>query len=254
VSSWAPSTSAVSGCGELGVAAPAPTGGRRSLVAIAVAALAIVVALGSMLVSWRALDQASDARDIANARGTEPPAVPVDAPTQNPTTDPVSTDPTDVPTAPDDPTTTGAVPTLNAQTQYTVKYEDESLKISAGCTEAMYIDLDEPRLGVASEIAEISFDTPCGSGPSTISLSPGVVGSAVDTAETTPADCNDKIRTSRLSETPQPARRGRVFCVMTNVDNARTSGDTWKMVIVEIASTAQDGTVTLRVDAWNIPD
>jgi hypothetical protein len=232
----------------------APTGGRRSLIAIAVAIAAVVVALGSLGISWRALDQAGDARDIANARGPAGPAA-TQEPATGPTTEPAPADPTDAPAVPVDPAATGPLPTLNAQTQYTVKYTGESLKmVVAGCTDEMYIDLDEPRLRVGLGSAELSFETECSGGTQTLKLVNGAVGSEAESPTTTPAECNEKIRTSPLGEIAQPARRGRVFCVMTNLDIARASGDTWKMVVVEVKSTAQDGTVTIQANAWNIPN
>lgn len=231
-----------------------PTGGRRSLIAIAIAITAVVVASVSVVISWRALDQAGDARDIANARGLQAPAA-TQAPTTGSTAEPPPVDLTGTPIEPVDPAVTGTLPTLNAQTQYAVKYTGESLKmLVAGCADEMYIDLDEPRLRVGLGSAELSFETECSGGTPTLKLVNGVVGSEVESPVTTPAECNEKIRTSPLGEIAQPARRGRVFCVMTNLDLARASGDTWKMVVVEVKSTAQDGTVTIQANAWNIPN
>ena len=55
-------------------AVPAPAAKRRlwPVLAIAVSTLALLLAGGAGLVSWRALDQANDARDIA-LRGGQPP-------------------------------------------------------------------------------------------------------------------------------------------------------------------------------------
>jgi hypothetical protein len=235
---------------------PTPVkGAKRGLIALAAAIAALVVASAALVVGWRALDQAGAARDIANARI---PSAPTGAPAQDATTGPpaaqLPTDPTGPATEPVDPAATGTVPTLNARTVYDKKYTNESLKMSAGCGDTVNIDLDEPRLRVATENAELTFDTPCGARTSTFTFTSGVAGSAVESADTTPAECNDKIRTSPLGEIPQPVRRGRVFCVMTSLDNARGSGDTWKMVVVEIKSTAEDGTVTIEANAWNIPN
>ena len=212
-----------------------------------------MIAVASAVVSWRALDQANDARDIADALGSreiiEPAAVPepADPPTTEPATAGAAGEPLDSGATP-------TVPTLNAQTRYETKYSGESLKLQGSCTDYLYIDLDEPRLRVESGKAELMLDVDCNGAASTLQMVNGVVGSELEAAVTTPAECNESIRTSPLGTPSQPVRRGKVYCFMTSLDTARTSGDTWKMVVVEIKSTAQDGTVTLVADAWNIPD
>lgn len=221
---------------------------RGSLIAIVAAGFALIVALTSAAISWRALDQANVARDIANARG-----LPAPAPTVGESAD-TPAQPTAATQEPVDTGETEPAPTLNAQTRYEKKYTGESLKLQTSCTEQLYIDLDEPRLRVESGKGELLFDVDCGGAASTLQMAEGVIGSELEAPPTTPTECNEHIRTSPLGTPSQPVRRGKVYCFMTNLDTARASGDTWKMVVVEIKSTAQDGTVTINADAWNIPD
>jgi hypothetical protein len=247
-----------SGASPTGQGQNAPTGARvrrskRGLFTLSVAVLALIVAFVSAALSWRALDQANDARDIANAGKGGVPVVAasgqvVGASTTEPSV--VGTPTGDVPTeAPAE----GEAPVLNAQTQYGGKYADQSMTIPAGCNDYVYIDLDEPRVGVDPGDADVQYFDPCGNDPATLGLSDQVRGSEAPTATVTPIECADRIRTSPLGQGKQPVRTGRVFCIMTSLGAAKSRGDTWKMVVLSIVATGQDGTVSVKASAWNIP-
>jgi hypothetical protein len=235
--------------------APAGARVRKSklgLVTVCVAVLALIVALASAALSWRALDQANDARDIAKAGQGGVPAgaasgQPVVASTLEPSA--AGTPTVDVPTEPAE----GEPPVLNAQTQYGVKYANQSMTIPAGCGDYINIDLDEPRVSVDQGDADVQYLDPCGNDPGTLALSDDVQGSEAPATTVTPIECADRIRASPLGQGKQPVRTGRVFCITTSLGAAKSRGDTWKMVVLSIVATGKDGTVSIKASAWNIP-
>jgi hypothetical protein len=220
---------------------------------MAMAAAALLLAVVSAGLSWRALDQANDARDIAAAgavgaqdadgRATQPTAT---APQDNGPA-------TEEPILPEDPAVTPQEPELNEQTEFKVKYSKELLRLRAECSYQMKADLDEPRVGVDSR-EDLIFNMACGGDTSSLVLADGVVGARVDSSTLTPADCADQIRTGALPpQGPTPARQGVVLCVKTSHAAASEQGITQKMVVLEIRGVAQDGTVTVQATAWDIP-
>ncbi|AGL17957.1 hypothetical protein [Actinoplanes sp. N902-109] len=147
------------------------------------------------------------------------------------------------------------MPTLNAQTQYKVKYTDQTLKVRPDCGYGVYVDLDEPRVQVESDVAELNFSNNCTTaGTIHFELSNDVFGSAVDSESVTPIECAEQVRTSPLAQgRDEPVRRGSVYCIMTSRNAAQASGISWKMVILSVTSTSQNDTVTLKVSSWDIP-
>ncbi|MEH1013409.1 hypothetical protein V6U90_09880 [Micromonospora sp. CPCC 206060] len=217
--------------------------------AIAVAALAMVLALVSLLVSWRALDQAGVARDIARAGGgAEPSQSPV---ARTPAAQDAITEPAREPTSGAEPGTT-VEPSLDLRTRYTAKYEKVTLILRAGCDSSLDIDLDKPEVRVTNG-EDLRFSARCGANPSLFALV-NSRGSQADTPLLTPADCNVRIERAPIGpDITVPARKGVVICVKTSLADARQSGDTWKMALVEVTGTSDDGTVTIEVTAWDIP-
>ncbi|GAA4686373.1 hypothetical protein Prum_016930 [Phytohabitans rumicis] len=218
--------------------------------------LALLVALGSLMAAWRAVDQAADAKQfaLAGGSGTAPGAtqpLPVSA---APPSDaaPADAAPTDAPVDPGTPSGTGAPP-LDERTVYTVKYDSETLTLkTTNCSDQMYADLDEPRANVGSAGADLVLNTSC-SGPSFLKLWSGVEGSTSASPGRTPHDCAEAIRTSPLGEAPVPARKGTAICLTTSFEAAQERGDNQRLVLVEITGVADDGAVTIRSRAWNIP-
>jgi hypothetical protein len=232
----------------------APPGSRRGTIAVGVALLALIVSLASAVFAWRAIDQANDARDMAlagggrSSPGTDPAGGGV---TTAPTTDAGPAATTKAPAA--DPNATPAAPVLNEQTKYRVKYTKRAMNLQTRCGSDLYIDLDEPRVRVDASVAELSFSMPCGTDPAYFKLT-GAEGSAVESPKITPSDCNDKIQLSPVGDDVQlPARQGRVLCVKTSLGRADAAGDTWKMVVVEVTATGEDGVVSIEASAWDIP-
>ena len=235
---------------------PARSGGKPAqrrpwpaLVAVGVSVLALLFAVASAGLSWRAASKADEALDRVTglAAPVGQPSEPLPDPMDAPTTPPEPTDEPDV-------NATGAAPELNAQTQYKTHYTDQVMRLPSNCGDEITVDLDEPRVAVDSSAAEIRYTDPCGPTPAYFNLGEGVKGSEVDSDSVTPIECADRIRTSPLSGENQPIRRGQVFCINTSLNTARSSASTWKMVIVSVTAIAQDGTVSLTASAWNIPD
>ena len=213
----------------------------------AVAGVALVVALVSAFTSWRvtsSVDKLQTAVDNLAAPQQGAPAAPTTDATQPPTD---SADPPDT-------TPTGSVPTLNAQTQYTVTYTKKRMHISGACNDTVYIDLDEPRVQAPYQAAELSFNNACSPDtPPKFTISAEVQGSEIQSDSVTPAECNNQIQLSPLARTELPVRQGQVYCIMTSLGDARTAGISWKMVALSVTSVAEDKTVALEASAWDIP-
>ncbi|HET8659096.1 MAG TPA: hypothetical protein VFM55_08880 [Micromonosporaceae bacterium] len=141
---------------------------------------------------------------------------------------------------------------LNPQTQYTVAYEKQELRLLTGSCSYMYIDLDEPRVGVSST-SDLRFQGSCSSNPSTLRVDEATAATA-ETATLTPQDCAERIRTGPLGEDASvPVRQGVVMCIVTSRTEAQTQGISQKMVLLEVRAVGSDGTVNVMVTAWHIP-
>jgi hypothetical protein len=214
------------------------------------AGLALLVAVVSMVVSWRALDQAQVARDIANAGGGGP-AGPAPTSRAEPTDD--GGPPATEPAAPLDPAITPGEPELNERTDYRLAYEKKTLRLRANCNRGMLVDLDRPEVGVDQQ--ELAFNGVCPGDPATLTLANGVRGSESPRPSPSPADCNELIITGPIpNDTPIPVRQGVVLCLRTSFTAAQQQGISWKMVVLEIVGVGADSATTVSVTAWDIPD
>ncbi|WP_130400311.1 hypothetical protein [Micromonospora violae] len=219
---------------------------------IGVAVLALLLALGSAAVSWRALDQAQTARDIASARGPAAPSAPAAEPI--PSGPAVSADPEQTAASPEEPPRSpGTPPEITAETVYKPKYENQSLTLkTADCFAKMQVDLDEPRANVGSGKADVELG--CRNNTPWFELAPGVEGSEAAKAGMKPGECGDAIRSAPIAaQTRVPLRKGSWLCVTTNFQTASAQRDEWRMILVEIVSIGNDGAVVIRATAWDIP-
>jgi hypothetical protein len=217
--------------------------------------VAVIVALASMLVAWRALDQANDARQIALAGGTAAtPAGTGSGASAGASTATRSAPAIDATSAAAQvaPTLSGEPPQLTQRTVYTPQYEKQTLTLKASCS-SMYADLDEPRANVGSGDYDLMLKGPCGGGTANLVLGNDVSGSQEGAPNMTPQDCGDKIRTAPLGEVPVPVNKGIVLCIATSFAAAQKRGDVRRMVRLEITGVSADGAVTLQLTAWNIP-
>ena len=230
-----------------GASKPSKGDGRGSrLLVFGIAVVALVLAIISAGLSWRTSSRLNDALDELAS-----PLTASTTATAEPTQEPTTASPT-----PEEPTgeSPGAVPELNAKTQYKVRYTNETLRVSStDCSDLIYIDLDEPRVRSAQGIADLRFQKPCTVAPAGITLSEGVTGSEVESEAVTPTECADRIRTSPLAEGNHPTRKGQVYCIVTSLGAARSTAVTWKLVVLTATATAEDGTVTYKASAWDIP-
>ncbi|MFJ6198150.1 hypothetical protein [Micromonospora sp. NPDC092111] len=220
--------------------------------ALAVAVLALLLAFGSTLFAWRAVDQAKDAKSIA-LRDRTPDA----APTAPVTTVPGAAEsPSDPPSAPGDVSRSpGDAPLLTEQTVYEPKYEKQPLVLKSTCSYPMYADLDEPRAKTENADTEIRFNAGCGNEPASFRLLDGVEGSEAARPGMTPKECAEKIRSAPVGlNAPIPVRKGTAACVTTDYSAARARGEQWRMILVYVVGVANDGAATVEVSAWNIPD
>ena len=60
-------------------------------------------------------------------------------------------------------------------------------------------------------------------------------------------------RTAPVAGIGIPVRQGTVVCLQTSFSYARSHGDPWRIVLVEVTGVGNDGTVTVQASAWNIP-
>ncbi|WP_430788599.1 hypothetical protein [Actinoplanes sp. G11-F43] len=226
----------------------------RSLIFPVIAVLAFLLGAFAAVQSWRAAENTAEVLDRLAAPATVPPSVtpPEPAPVSE-AAEQQAEPSTEPPTEPAGDNTTGSAPVLDARTQYTDRYDSEDLRVPVDCNSAIYVDLDEPRMKVESSLAEFYYQNPCGTSTAFINLSDGVEGSVVTSTAVTPVECAENIRRSPMSSDRYPIRRGQVYCIKTSLDTARSSAVTWKMVLVEVTATGQDGTVTFRASAWDIP-
>ncbi|MCW3845146.1 hypothetical protein ONA70_34270 [Micromonospora yasonensis] len=231
-------------------AAPRPAGQGLTLLALGVAGLALLLAFGSAVFAWRAIDQAEDAKAIALQPGAA--AGPSATGGQPATSAPTSADSA---TPEDTPRSPGEAPALDARTNYRPRYEKESLVLKANCADSMYADVDEARAQNDSNGADIRFTRGCGNEPSTLRLEDGVEGTDVATSGMRPQECADKIRTALIAENQAvPVRKGTAICITTDYGDAKAHGRPWRMALIEVVGVANDGAATLQVTGWDIPD
>ncbi|RQX11014.1 hypothetical protein DLJ58_09850, partial [Micromonospora arida] len=228
--------------------------GRLGFVVIAVAALALLVSLGSAVVSWRALDQAQTARDIASARA--PVGSTDTGPAPAPSSSAAGTDSRPASATPEEPPSSpGTPPELSEQTVYEPKYDNQSLTLKpTDCFKEMEVDLDEPRANVGSNTTDMALNAGCPGAPF-VKLANGVEGSEAATAGMKPAECNNSIRSAPIAvDAEVPLRKGSWLCIRTNYAAAREQRDRWRMVLLEVVTINNDRTTVIRVTAWNIPE
>jgi hypothetical protein len=225
---------------------------RRRPLPILISLIALLLALVSAGLSWRASTKAQDAADRVTAfLATRTSAPQQTATTAKPADDqPAITATTEAP----GPAGTGG-PKLTATTDFKVNYADRVVTIPASCSNNIYVDLDEPRVQVPSDIGEVTFRRDCGAtAVEQLRMQEGVLGALMSSSAVTPGECVDQIRDNPLPLNDNaPATVGQVFCIQSNYSEANTSGLTWKMVVLTVTAIARDGKVGLKLSAWDIP-
>ncbi|MFI5907567.1 hypothetical protein [Dactylosporangium sp. NPDC051541] len=234
-----------------------PSGSSPGRTAVIVACVAaVVVSAVALLVAWRALDQANDAREIALAAGR--PAGAQTVVPQSATGTPeagATTAVTEAAPAQSLPGTyaTGEPPPLDQRTVFKVKYTKHTLTLKTSTYSTMYADLDEPRANVSSNGYDIALEGGTSSQPLKLKLGDDVTGSEAGAPAMTPQDCGEKIRTAPIGDATVPARQGAVLCITTSYAAARSRGDFQRLVLLEITGVTNDNAVTVELSAWDIP-
>lgn len=242
---------------------PARQRGVRGAWLVAVAALMVAIPAAALAVyaigkAGQASEQAREARAQAEslAGETGEPDTPGDAQGNVPTT-PAINEGDDQPAQSPTEASPDATPpdVLNPQATYTEKYADEVLNPQATEYNSAYVDLDEPRVGGDLSQADITLNLEFDNSVPYFSFGNDVVAArAPDTAELTPQDCRELIRTGPLPDGSEvPAQRGLVLCVATSPEGAAAQGITQKIVVLHVTALADGARATVHLDAWEIP-
>jgi hypothetical protein len=146
-----------------------------------------------------------------------------------------------------------ATASVRPDADFKIEYEKKALRVTpmSGC-ELRYVDLDEPRVGVAQAIAEFGYGGPCGGGPKPAIDVEDELPISMGNDNAIARDCAEAIRTGPINEPVVPADQTSL-CLLTSASAAEKEGITRKLVLVTIDSIAADGTLNLLVTAWNVP-
>jgi hypothetical protein len=132
--------------------------------------------------------------------------------------------------------------------QYPVAYAKEPLRPQFDCAAVVFLDLDEPRADAAEALADLRYESRCGTRLPQLSLGAGAAaGSRQASADTDAAGCDRAIRTSPLGRGLQvEVRKGGALCVLTAAVPA-------ELVLVEVIDVGGSGTAGLRATSWQVP-
>ncbi|GAA4927204.1 hypothetical protein [Actinoplanes utahensis] len=191
-------------------AAPPRRAGVTAAVLISVLALLTAAAAG--LFSWRTFQTV---RAVAPA-----PSVPAPAPERARPLEPVT---------------------------YPVSYAKESLRLDPACAAVVHLDLDEPRADAAENVADLRYESRCGSMPPRWSLGAGAAGGSRQAGADSDAQaCERAIRTSPLGRGLEvEVTKGTALCVLTAAEPA-------ELVLVEIVDVGGSGAAGLRATSWRV--
>jgi hypothetical protein len=216
----------------------------RSLSGV-LAGVALLLGLAALLVSLVALGRAGSARhnapSAAGSAGNPPPAV-VGGDTGG-------TSGTDT-TGTGGPGAASATGSIEPTALYRVRYQGQHLRIPIVRTTSNYdyndyIDLDEPRVGVIQDGADLWLSD-------TGSFSSDLPRAEVDSPNMSAQDCAQDIRTAPLTA-DVAASKGLNLCFLTDLGAASAEGITQKIVLLSVNSISRDDTVNVTVTAWDVP-
>jgi hypothetical protein len=235
----------------------APPRRRRPVLAWAIAVVAVTVALGTGGFGLYALGRADGAQQAAGtvARTPAPASANSAAPaaTDTPSTSTATTAPTTSATTPVAGSTPGQI---DPKAKFTEAYQQQQLTLRPASCNAVYIDLDEPRVGVEPTPADLYFTGSCNSGkaPTFTLQNDGGTASLAASPAVTPNDCAQAIRTGPINyQSSIPITEKLVLCVATSLNEAIKQGIPQRIAVVQVHSIGQDGTVDVIASAWNVP-
>ncbi|MEV0897806.1 hypothetical protein [Actinoplanes sp. NPDC049802] len=132
--------------------------------------------------------------------------------------------------------------------EYRVSYAKEPLRIQLACAAVLHLDLDEPRADAAENLADLRYESRCGTQPPQLSLGAGAAGGSRHASADTDAEgCDRAIRTSPLGQGLRvEVTKGTALCVLTAATPA-------ELVLVEIIDVGGSGTAGLRATSWQVP-
>ncbi len=196
-----------------------PRRSRRFGVALAVllSLVALLAAAGSGFLSWRTLE---------TVKAIVPSPAAAIAPSATATERPRPPDPA----------------------RYPVAYAKEPLRLDLVCAAVAHLDLDEPRAEAAENLADLRYESRCGSETPKLSLGAGAAAASRQVSGDTDAPgCDRAVRTSPLGRGLQTeVRKGTALCVLTAAVPAA-------LVLVEIIDVGGSGTAGLRATSWQVP-
>jgi hypothetical protein len=216
-----------------------------------VAAVAVLVSLGSLGVAAWALSKADNAVDTVAA--LPPPPGPPPGAQGTPAVDPTETEPATDPGAAEPTATETSNAPLNPQSVFKLFYEKRTLNVQTpdGCA-TRYVDLDEPRVD-AEGAADLSMSG-CSNGIPKMEFADGVVAAKGESAMT-PNECAEQIQFSALAATGNYAlRKGDAYCIQTSLAAANSRGDSQRMVVLTVTGVSADGLVTMQATAYVVPE
>lgn len=216
---------------------------KPNLLTLGVAALAIAIAIVSLIVAAAAFIRAGDDGDTVTAQPSAP------APTWAAPPSPTQSAAASVAPVPSDDTSRDPGQ-LQPDAEYPPAYENQTLTVQSG-SNYVDIDLDEPRVRPANGSDGNYYADGGGTGKFDFGASERVA--PVQSAEASPPDCVEAIRSS-ASVNDMAAPVGLTVCVLTSRANAASEGKTQKIVRLHVDSVAKDNdTLTLSLTAWNVP-
>jgi hypothetical protein len=213
----------------------APGSGAGAAVAFSV--LALLVAVGAVMVAVYALDQARDAKSRANA-----------AASINQRTSTASPTPTRAATITAPATNT---PALSPTPSYTADRLNAELQIPhpEGCA-SVFVDVDSMQVGSFNG-HDFYFSSCLGAETVRIDRADAAMQA---TANVTPAECaRALVGVTQTREVVVPAGVGTWFCLLTSKADATSQGIAQRLAIVEVRGVATDQTATISVSTYFLP-
>jgi hypothetical protein len=240
--------------------------GGWAVLAVGLAVVALAGAGAAALLGWRALDQASAARRLADqSRPADAVATPSAVPSAVWSDAPApAASAEDATVAPDDPAgdpATGGSAAAQPPGDATVlvdptgpppplrtRYAERVLPLRPGCATAVYLDLDAPRVVPAT--ADPDVGASCTGTASVLRLGPGATAGALLPAAAAPTatatTCAQRLAAAPLAASATvPVRAGTALCLRTG-----TNG----IVLLRVAPADRTGALAVRATSWTAAD
>jgi hypothetical protein len=228
--------------------APTAQGGppRVGRLAVAASFTAVVLSLVAVALSAGALSRTRDRVDAAPPATAAPAAPSAGQSTAPPATSTIT---------PSDTSSSGpageVVPTLDQEPQ--ARFTDHGLRIqpNVGCSSQRTVDVDEPRVGADPDESEFIYGN-CATDVPQLDFSSDLAIAEVVSPTATALDCLGQLQDAPINE-PFTPRAGQTLCLVTSRADADEQAITRKVVRIAIGSIDGNGTLAVRVTAWDLP-